>query len=171
MKLNTLTREEILVLFSTANALYRTSKWANVELIKELVYKYKIKVRVLTPFSDWIKQQVRDWGKFADIRYIPEELQTQITVAIYDRKSSLVVELKDDSKDSTLESAGLVTYSNSASTISSYVSIFETLWKQSGMYEESQNQLHSAEDELDRMKQYLNEVCMSCQVSMSTSYW
>jgi hypothetical protein len=26
------------------------------------------------------------------------------------------------------------------------------------MYEESQNQLHSAENELDRMKQYLNEV-------------
>ena len=158
LKLVTSVREEVLALFSTANATYRTSKWANVELIKELVYKYGVKVRVLTPFSDWIKQQVLEWGKFADIRYIPEELQTQITVAIYDRKSSLVVELKDDSKDSTLESAGLVTYSNSASTISSYVSIFETLWKQSGMYEESQNQLHSAEDVLDRMKQYLNEV-------------
>jgi len=35
------------------------------------------------------------------------------------------------------------------------VSIFETLWKQSGMYEESQNQLQSAGTELDRMKQYL----------------
>jgi peptidoglycan hydrolase CwlO-like protein len=53
---------------------------------------------------------------------------------------------------------GLVTFSNSPSTVSSYVSISETIWKQSGMYEESQNQLHSAEDELDRMKQYLNEV-------------
>jgi hypothetical protein len=53
---------------------------------------------------------------------------------------------------------GLGTISNSASTVSSYVSIFETLWEQSGMYEESQNQLHSAEDDLDRMKQYLNEV-------------
>ena len=37
------------------------------------------------------------------------------------------------------------------------MSIFETLWKQSGMYEESQNQLQSAEEELYRMKQYLNE--------------
>jgi hypothetical protein len=41
------------------------------------------------------------------------------------------------------------------------VSIFETLWKQSGMYEESQNQLHSAEAELDRMKQYLNEALVA----------
>ena len=48
--------------------------------------------------------------------------------------------------------------SNSPSTVASYVSIFETLWKQSGMYEESQNQLlSSAEEELHRMKQYLNE--------------
>jgi hypothetical protein len=53
---------------------------------------------------------------------------------------------------------GLGTFSNSPSTVASYVSIFETLWKQSGMYEESQTQLHSAEAELDRMKQYLIEV-------------
>jgi two-component system, OmpR family, sensor histidine kinase VicK len=157
VKLTTLAREEILVLLSTANAFYRASKWASPELVKEMVHKHGVKIRFLTPFSDWIEQQAQELRKFVDIRYIPEELQTQITIAIYDRKSSLVVELKDDSKDSTLESVGLVTYSNSASTISSYVSIFETLWKQSGMYEESQNQLHSAENELDRMKKYLNE--------------
>ena len=52
---------------------------------------------------------------------------------------------------------GLATFSNSPSTVASYVSIFETLWKQSGMYEESQNQLHSAEEEMYGMKQYLNE--------------
>jgi two-component system, OmpR family, sensor histidine kinase VicK len=68
-----------------------------------------------------------------------------------------VVEVKDDTKDSSYDTMGLATFSNSASTVTSYVSIFETLWKQNGMYEESQNQLHSAEDELNRMKQYLNE--------------
>jgi hypothetical protein len=52
---------------------------------------------------------------------------------------------------------GLGTFSDSRSTVASYVSIFETLGKQSGMYEESQNQLRSAEEELYRMKQYLNE--------------
>jgi hypothetical protein len=57
MKLNTSAREEILVLISTANALYRISKWANVELIKESVYGTKIRV---TPFSDYVKQQVKE---------------------------------------------------------------------------------------------------------------
>jgi two-component system sensor histidine kinase VicK len=111
----------------------------------------------LVPFDDSIKQLIQELA-WADFRYIPEELQTKITIAIFDRKSSLVVELKDDAKNSTPEAMGLGTFSNSPSTVSSYVSIFETLWTQSGMYEESQNQLHSAEDELARMKQYLNEV-------------
>jgi len=62
---------------------------------------------------------------------------------IVDRKSSLIVEVKYDSKDSSYEAMHC---SNSPSTVASYVSIFEMLWKQSGMYEESQNQLRSAEE-------------------------
>ena len=157
LMITTSVREEVLVLISTANAFYRTSKWATPELVKEMVHKYGVKIRFLTPFSDWIEQQAQELRKFVDIRYIPEELQTQITIGIYDRKSCIVVETKDDSKNSFNEAMGLATFSNSPSTVASHVSIFETLWKQSGMYEESQNQLHSAEDELDRMKQYLNE--------------
>ncbi|MGA9151809.1 MAG: hypothetical protein WBZ36_14620 [Candidatus Nitrosopolaris sp.] len=151
-------RHEILLLYSTANALYRQSKLGAIQQLEEQTATYRLKTRVLTPLNDSIKGLAQEMSKYADIRYIPEELQTKITIAIIDRKSSLVVEIKDDSKDSSYEAMGIGTYSNSESTVSSYVSIFETLWKQSGMYEESQNQLHSAEAELDRMKQYLNEV-------------
>ena len=141
----------------TANALYRQSKLGALQKLEEAATNYRLKIRVLTPLNDSIKQLAQEMGKYADIRYIPEELRTQLTTCVFDRKFSLVVETKDDSKNSSNEAFGLATYSNSASTVSSYVSIFETLWKQSGMYEESQNQLHSAEEELDRMKQYLNE--------------
>jgi two-component system, OmpR family, sensor histidine kinase VicK len=123
-----------------------------------MAIQHGVKIRILTPSSDWIKQQAQEWRKFADIRYIPEELQTQISILVVDKKSSLVLETKDDSKDSPYEALGFGTFSNSAPTVASYVSIFETLWTQSGMYEESQNQLRSAEDEMDRMKQYLNEI-------------
>jgi hypothetical protein len=83
---------------------------------------------------------------------------TIIEISVQDCRKTFVIELKDDSKNSSYEAMGLGTYSNSASTVSSYVSIFETLWRQSGMYEKSQNQLHSAEEELDNMKDCLNEV-------------
>ncbi len=151
-------RDEILILYSTANALYRQGKLGALQKLEEVATKSRLKIRVLTPFDDSIKQLTHELTKYADIRYIPEELQTQITILVVDRKSSLVVEAKDDTKDSSLEAFGLATFSDSPSTVSSYVSIFETLWKQSGMYEESQNQLHFAEEELVRMKQYLNEV-------------
>ena len=133
-------RDEILLLFSTANAFHRQNNFGGIDLLKEIVTHHRVKIRILTPVDDSIAQQAQELGKYVDIRYIPEELQTQITVFIVDRKSSIVAELKDDTKDSVYEAIGLGTYSNSVSTVSSYVSIFETLWRQSGMYEKSQNQ-------------------------------
>jgi two-component system, OmpR family, sensor histidine kinase VicK len=53
-----------------------------------------------------------------------------------DRKTSLAVELKDDTKDNIHQAIGLSSYSNSKSTVLSYVSIFETLWKQTEMYQQ-----------------------------------
>ena len=64
------------------------------------------------------------------IRPIEPQLQTKISILIVDRKYSLAIELKDDSKDSSDKAMGLASYSNSKSTVSSYVSIFESLWKQ-----------------------------------------
>jgi signal transduction histidine kinase len=43
--------------------------------------------------------------------------------------------LKDDTKESSYEAMGLGTYSNRKATVLSYVSIFESLWKQSELYE------------------------------------
>jgi two-component system sensor histidine kinase VicK len=158
VKLGASAREEILALYPTANGFHRQDKLGMIQLLEEMALQYRVKIRFLTPSDDSIRQQAQELGKYVDIRYIPEELQTQILILVVDRKLSLVVEMKDDSKDSSYEAMGLGTYSNSASTVSSYVSIFETLWRQSGMYEKSQNQLHSAEEELDNMKDYLNEV-------------
>ena len=46
----------------------------------------------------------------------------------------MIVELRNDTKDSSYYAAGLATYSNSKSIISSYASIFENLWKQNELY-------------------------------------
>jgi hypothetical protein len=66
-------------------------------------------------------------AKYADIRYIPEELQTKITIAIIDRKLSTVIEVKDDAKDSFFEAIGLGTFSNSPLTVASYVKRYSLL--------------------------------------------
>ena len=55
---------------------------------------------------------------------------------VVDRRLSLAAELKNDTKDNYYEATGLATYSNSESTISSYASIFESLWRQVDLYDE-----------------------------------
>lgn len=55
-------------------------------------------------------------------------VQTKVTTIIADNELSLVIELKEDNKQNSNEGIGLITYSNSESTVLSYVSIFEILW-------------------------------------------
>ena len=96
-----------------------------------------MKARVLVPKGESIEetvQKLRQQDEKIDIRYIEPGLQTYVTIVVVDRKSSLVVELKDDTKQSSSEAMGWGTYSNRKATVLSYVSIFESLWKQSELY-------------------------------------
>jgi uncharacterized protein YlxP (DUF503 family) len=89
-------------------------------------------------------------------------LETIASILVIDRKFSLSVEIKDDTQDSSDDLAiGLATYSNSKSTVLSYVSMFEGFWRQAEIYEqlkESKIQLDDAKVQLLDMKQYVNDV-------------
>src|SRR5205085_869242 len=78
------------------------------------------------------------------VRHIEPSMQTRVTALIIDRKYSLTVELKDDSKDNSYEAIGLATYSNSKPTVLSYASIFESLWMQTELF----SQLKEANEQL-----------------------
>ena len=69
-------------------------------------------------------------SKKIQIKFIESQSQTTVSILIVDRKNSLIAELKDDTKDTSIEAIGLATYSNSKPTVLSYVSMFETLWLQ-----------------------------------------
>ena len=62
------------------------------------------------------------------IQYLSKSIQTRLTSIITDRELSLTIE-ESDTKDSL--DIGMSTYSNSDSTVFTYVSIFENLWMQS----------------------------------------
>ena len=53
-----------------------------------------------------------------------------------DRKECVIVESKDDTKETSYDAAGISTYSNSKAIATSYVSIFESLWNQTELFEE-----------------------------------
>jgi two-component system, OmpR family, sensor histidine kinase VicK len=136
--------EEILVMYSTANAFHRQERAGKIQLIKEAATERGVKVRILTPEDElivettrklMIAQKLQKPNKNIGIRYIQPHLQTKVTIIIVDRKYSLAIELKDDTKQESIEAIGLATYSNSQSTVLSYVSIFESLWTQTELYQ------------------------------------
>jgi signal transduction histidine kinase len=105
-----------------------------------------------------IREQQQQNQPRIDIRFIGRFSQTKIRILVVDKASSLVVELKDDTKESSFEAMGLATYSNSKSTVLSYVSIFETLWMQTELYEqlvESNNGLAKAYEQLEAANEQL----------------
>ena len=136
--------EEILVMYSTANAFHRQEYAGGIQLLKEAATERGVKVRILTPEDELIVKTARKLMMVQEeaqqppdnigIRYIQPHLQTKVTILIVDKKYSLTIELKDDTKQTSNEAIGLATYSNSQSTVLSYASIFESLWTQTELY-------------------------------------
>ncbi|MGB6527547.1 MAG: ATP-binding protein [Candidatus Nitrosopolaris sp.] len=137
--------KEILVMYSTANAFHRQERAGAVQLLKEAATERGVKVRILTPEDELIvetsrkllimQEEAQQPHQNIDIRYIQPPLQTKATIIIVDKKYSLTIELKDDTKQTSIEAIGLATYSNSQSTVLSYASIFESLWTQTDLYQ------------------------------------
>jgi signal transduction histidine kinase len=144
-------RQEILIIFSTSKAFLRQQKAGLIELVNEAAVSDGVKVRILVPLNDVIKETIgnlREEGKERtqkiEIRNIQRPIQTWVSILVVDRMHSLAVELRDDTQDTSHDAIGLATYSNSKSTVLSYASIFESLWMQSELYEE----LESANEQL-----------------------
>ncbi|HJT49970.1 MAG TPA: ATP-binding protein [Nitrososphaeraceae archaeon] len=136
-------QEEILWIFPTANALIRQDKIGAIPLAKQAAKERNVLVRILIPASSLIEQKVQELKEYCpldtttiDVRYIEHTSDTKATILVVDRKDSLVMELKDDSKTTFYDAIGLSTYSNSKAGVLSYVAIFEKLWKQSELYEQ-----------------------------------
>jgi nitrogen-specific signal transduction histidine kinase len=149
-------KEEILIIFSTSNAFKRQEKAGAVDFLMRTAKSKNVKVRILSPVDDYVRNMIdkikREDNIKIEIRNIEEPLQTKVSVLIVDRASLLSAELKNDSKETSLEAIGLATYSNSKATVLSYASIFESLWSQTELYEHIRY-LYEQVKSHDKMKQ------------------
>ena len=154
--------EEILLILPTINAFYREERLGIIRLLKEATVERNIDVRALTPVDEVIEQKVWsmmalavDQGKNLDIRPVQMTSAgvtvTTVTILVIDRKESLVIEKIDDSKDDFIDATGSATRSNSKPTVLSYISIFESLWQQTELYE----QVKGSNEKLERANENL----------------
>jgi two-component system sensor histidine kinase VicK len=144
-------RKEVRIIYSTANAFYIQERSGTIQFLNQLAEEGDVSIKLLTPTDDHIRESIQNLkhhnnnhhhlqqhNKIIEFRSIASTLGIKIKSLVVDRKYSLIMELKDDSKEAitTAAAIGWSTYSNSQPTILSYISIFETLWRQTELYEQ-----------------------------------
>lgn len=137
--------EEILLLIPSINAFLRQEKLGIMEFLKEAALERGVNVKVLTPTNDMVNEKTQNLIKNIDNFVIQpfefasgETNANTVTIIVVDRKESLVIERKDDSKKDFVDAIGLSTHSTSNPTVISYTSIFERLASQVKLYDQSQ---------------------------------
>ena len=132
-------RHEVLRIYPSINALRRQIRAGAFRIFKE-VLEDGVKVRILIPADE---QQIAELESEItlvlpqlEIRSIDKSLQTSIGIIVVDRKKSLIIESRDDTKYNYYDAVGLAAYSNSRPIALSYASVFETLWKQAELYKQ-----------------------------------
>ncbi|MGB7635246.1 MAG: hybrid sensor histidine kinase/response regulator [Nitrososphaeraceae archaeon] len=143
-------RKEIMLIFPTNKAFERQERIGIIGLLKQVAGEKDLRVRVLVPVENLENSQKlvqepfplkenyqQDPSNNIYLRYIAEQRSStlQEIILIVDRKVSFVIKLIDDNEATFEEAIGLATYSNSKSTALSYVSTFESLWKQTELYQ------------------------------------
>ncbi|MFZ0646849.1 MAG: ATP-binding protein [Nitrososphaeraceae archaeon] len=142
-------QHEVLLILPTVNAFLREYRMGIIQLLMQAMRERSVNVRILTPTNDVIDNILKNTvisyqegkrRKDFDLRSInmsPEETAVStVTIAVVDKKESLVFEKTDDTKEDFIEAVGMATYSNSKPTVVSYISIFESLWTQVDLYEQ-----------------------------------
>ena len=129
--------EEILVIFSTANEFHRQKSAGYFKIIKKVQETRPwIKIHILTPKDIEIEDDIKSDKEFFSFDVVFTEPLQRVSVLVVDKKYSLTVELKDDTKQQpSTDAIGLASYSNSPPTVLSYISVFETLRKQTELLE------------------------------------
>src|SRR6476469_2291670 len=138
--------KEVLRLFSSVHAFRRQVRLGIMHLFKDAL-EGGARVRILIPADQkeiiQIVNEVNLVLPQLDIGSVDKSLESTVGILVVDRKESLIIETKHDSKDNSYDAAGLAAYSNSKPIALAYASIFDSLWKQteqhqklSKMYEE-----------------------------------
>jgi two-component system, OmpR family, sensor histidine kinase VicK len=133
-------KEEVLIIFATANAFRRQLKAGGFEILTRLAHN-GVETRILMPPDSGNRinetiNEIRGLYPQLEFRTLEEFLQINISIVVVDKKDCFVLEVRDDTEVDSESALGTSTYSNSRSIVLSYASIFDSLWKKSEMYEQ-----------------------------------
>lgn len=167
-------KSEISLIIATPNALQRNYKGGIISMLIEASEKRNVSVNLVIPTYDNAELQdnflstksLEKNTRFKMKSIAPLTTHThkiKTTFLIVDKKTVLIIDVKDDNKSNFLEAVGYATFHTSKSRTESYNFIFDTIWRQADLYESlreaNKNLLYSYQklEEHDAMeKEFIN---------------
>jgi two-component system, OmpR family, sensor histidine kinase VicK len=132
---------EISMILASASTFFRIENNIGFKGFEELAYN-GIKVKILIPLGiellDEINRLKVKYPKI-EFRILHSDIESFIGITIIDREKVLLFEIKDDTKSNYVDSVGMTIFVEGKSTALSYTSIFDSLWKQTDLYNELKN--------------------------------
>lgn len=145
---------EISIIIATPNALHRARKIGIIDLLFQAANERKVKVNMIIPnyteeIADFnaglnfgqevsgIEELSQGHPNFEVRRNVPfvhQSSKIKSTFLLVDRNSSLIIDLKDDTKNDFMLATGYATFSSSQSRTQSYSFVFDTIWRQAELY-------------------------------------
>jgi two-component system, OmpR family, sensor histidine kinase VicK len=132
-------RQHVLLFLPTTTAYRREEKIDIFESLEQAAAR-GANIRILLPIDKEIEERIEKkvkLNKGFEIRKIrtADTSEARSKILIVDNKTYLMVELKDNTKETFIEAVGSAIISNSKSTVLSYITMFDSLWRQAELYE------------------------------------
>ena len=137
-------QHEIVLFLPTTSAFLREEKIGIIQSLRNAAQR-GVEVKVLTPNEDKVDPKMQAlFHNMGDIQLrriqhksdSPTSEKARTKILIIDKKEYLIVELKDDSKETFVDAVRLAIHSSTESTVKSYMTLLESLWEQAELYDQ-----------------------------------
>jgi len=158
-------KSEISLIIATPNALRRNLSGGIIDALRDAAQERNVKVNLVIPaYEDQIYAATDTFQRFGlmptaqnfQIKTIlPMTRQThkiKSTFLVIDKKTSFIIDVKDDTKQKLIDAVGFASYYNSKSRTESYRYIFETIWRQADLYESLARANKSLKEAYEKLK-------------------
>jgi two-component system, OmpR family, sensor histidine kinase VicK len=144
---------EIMLILTTSTVFMREENEGIVQTLIDASNR-NIKIRIITPSFNHIENEINNLSQRdnIEVRSIESPFDARINILVVDKKYSLIVELKNDKKQKFTEAIGSAIYSTSKPNVLSFVTIFETLWKQTELYEKLKDADENKEEFIRKLR-------------------
>jgi signal transduction histidine kinase len=144
---------EIMLILTTSTVFMREENEGIVQTLIDASNR-NIKIRIITPSFNHTENEITNLSQRdnIEVRSIESPFDAWINILVVDKKYSLIVELKNDKEQKFTEAIGSAIYSTSKPNVLSFVTIFETLWKQTELYEKLKDADENKEEFIRKLR-------------------